>query len=102
MAAAVLLSLPALGHEGGGVAAGFTSGFLHPIQGLDHVVAMVAVGLWGGLLGAPALWLLPIAFPLVMAIGGAAGAAGVPLPGVEIGIAVSGMALGAAVAADWK
>jgi len=58
----------------------------------------VAVGLWGGILGRPAVWLLPVAFPVVMAMGGALGVRGVPLPGVEIGIAVSGLVLGVMVA----
>ena len=84
---------PALAHTGGELG-GLTSGLLHPITGLDHVVAMVAVGLWGGILRAPAIWLLPVVFPLVMALGGAAGVAGVPLPGVEAGIALSGVVLG--------
>jgi urease accessory protein len=69
-------------------------GLLHPISGLDHVVAMVAVGLWGAVLGPPALWVLPVAFPLVMAFGGLLGLLGVPIPGVEIGIAVSGLVMG--------
>jgi urease accessory protein len=59
---------------------------------------MVAVGLWGVFLGAPALWLLPVVFPLVMAAGGVIGILGVRLPGVEIGIAVSAIVLGAMVA----
>ena len=84
---------PALAHTGGELG-GLTSGLLHPITGLDHVVAMVAVGLWGGILRGAAIWLLPIVFPLVMALGGAAGVAGVPLPGVEAGIALSGVVLG--------
>ncbi|MCG8593835.1 MAG: HupE/UreJ family protein [Kiloniellales bacterium] len=81
-------------HEQTGVASGFVSGFLHPALGLDHVIAMAAVGLWG----APAVWMLPINFPLIMAAGGMLGALGVPLPFVEIGIAVSGIALGVLVA----
>ena len=85
-------------HEQTGVAGGFVSGFLHPALGLDHVIAMVAVGLWGAQLGAPAVWMLPINFPLIMAAGGMLGALGVPLPFVEIGIAVSGIALGVLVA----
>lgn len=85
-------------HTGQGVAGGFTSGFLHPIFGLDHVVAMVAVGLWGAFLGMPAIWLLPIVFPLVMAFGGALGVIGVPLPGVETWIAASAIVLGLCVA----
>jgi urease accessory protein len=75
----------------------FFSGFRHPISGLDHVVAMVAVGLWGAQLGAPAIWILPVAFPLVMAVGGMLGLLGVPLPGIELGIAASAIMLGAAV-----
>lgn len=91
-----LLASPALAHTGQG-ASGLLSGILHPLSGLDHVVAMVAVGLWGGILGKPALWQLPVAFPVIMAVAGAFGAAGVPLPGVEVGIALSGIVLGAMV-----
>ena len=65
----------ALAHDGAGVAGGFASGVLHPLLGPDHVAAMVAVGLWGAVLGAPAIWVLPVAFPLVMALGGALGVA---------------------------
>ncbi len=89
---------PAFAHEGEGLAGGFMSGLTHPIYGLDHVVAMVAVGLWGAVLGAPALWILPLVFPLVMALGGAMGVLGVALPAVEIGIAASGLVLGLMVA----
>jgi urease accessory protein len=77
---------------------GFIAGFLHPLLGWDHVVAMVAVGLWGAFLGAPAIWVLPVVFPLVMAFGGVLGVIGVPLPGVETGIALSAIVLGAMVA----
>ena len=97
--AAFALAAPlAQAHEGAGLAGGFMSGFAHPLLGWDHVVAMLAVGLWGAFLGAPALWLLPVVFPLVMAAGGALGVLGVPLPAVEIGIAVSALALGGVVA----
>ncbi len=89
----------ALAHTGENVAGGLLAGLRHPISGLDHVLAMVAVGLWGAQLGTPALWLLPVTFPVVMAIGGALGIAGVPMPAVEVGIAVSAIALGGAVAA---
>jgi urease accessory protein len=89
----------ALAHVGkGNMSGGFFSGFMHPIMGPDHVVAMVAVGLWGAQLGAPAIWVLPVTFPLVMAFGGVLGAAGVPIPGIEIGIAVSAIVLGGMVA----
>ena len=77
---------------------GFASGFTHPILGWDHVIAMVAVGLWGAFLGAPAIWALPVVFPMVMAVGGALGILGVPLPAVETGIALSGGVLGLLVA----
>ena len=97
--AAFALAAPlAQAHEGAGLAGGFMSGFAHPLLGWDHVIAMLAVGLWGAFLGAPALWLLPVVFPLVMAAGGALGVLGVPLPAVEIGIAASAIALGGVVA----
>lgn len=85
-------------HTGEGVQGGLISGFTHPLFGWDHVVAMVAVGLWGVFLGRPAIWILPVVFPLVMAFGGALGIAGVPLPAVEAGIALSGVILGLLVA----
>jgi urease accessory protein len=88
---------PAFAHAQKGEAAGFLTGFFHPISGLDHVLAMVAVGLWGAQLGAPAIWLLPVAFPMVMAVGGMLGLWGVPLPGIEYGIAASAIVLGVAV-----
>ncbi|WP_296709106.1 HupE/UreJ family protein [Rhodoblastus sp.] len=88
----------ALAHSGAGVVGGFVGGFKHPILGLDHLVAMVAVGLWGAFLGMPAIWLLPVVFPLVMAIGGAFGIAGAPLPSVETVIAISAIVLGLCVA----
>jgi urease accessory protein len=95
-----LLAPPVWAHEPAGQAAGFVSGLLHPVSGLDHVLAMVAVGLWGAQLGAPAIWLLPLTFPLMMAVGGFLGLLGVPLPGVEVGIAASAIVLGAVVAAE--
>ena len=96
-ALAMLCAQPALAHPQKGAAVGFVTGFLHPISGLDHVLAMVAVGLWGAQLGAPAIWLLPVAFPMVMAFGGMLGLMGVPIQGVEYGIAASAILLGAAV-----
>jgi len=87
-------------HPQTGSATGFMSGFEHPLSGWDHILAMVAVGLWGAQLGAPAVWALPVAFPMAMAFGGMLGLMGVPLPGVEMGIAVSALVLGAAVLAE--
>lgn len=80
--------------DAAGMSGGFSSGFTHPLFGWDHVAAMVAVGLWGAFLGRPAIWLLPVVFPLVMAFGGALGVAGVPIPAVETGIALSALILG--------
>jgi urease accessory protein len=93
-----LIALPVSAHTGEGQLGGFISGFLHPVLGWDHLVAMVAVGLWGAFLGAPAIYILPVVFPLVMTLGGAAGIVGASLPGVEIGIAVSSIVIGALVA----
>lgn len=93
----VLCMQSAFAHVQQGEAGGLLSGFLHPVSGWDHVLAMVAVGLWGAQLGAPAIWVLPVAFPLVMAMGGMLGFIGVPVPGIEIGIAASAVLLGAAV-----
>lgn len=96
----MLTPAAARAHVTGGEAAGFLAGLRHPVSGLDHVLAMVSVGIWGAQLGPPAVWLLPVAFPMMMAFGGFLGLAGVPLPGVEIGIAVSAILLGLAVARE--
>jgi urease accessory protein len=95
---ATVYGLPVLAHTSSeSTAGGFVTGFLHPVTGLDHLAAMVAVGLWGAVLGKPAIWVLPVAFPLVMALGGALGVAGVELPWVETGIAASAVVIGLAV-----
>jgi urease accessory protein len=93
----ILIASAAQAHTGEGEGGGFLSGLGHPVGGLDHIAAMVAVGLWGAQLGAPALWILPVMFPIVMAVGGLLGLLGMPVPQVEIGIAASAIALGAAV-----
>ncbi|MEJ2502238.1 MAG: HupE/UreJ family protein [Gemmatimonadota bacterium] len=98
----LLLHPAALAAHEGGAAVGFVSGLEHPISGLDHVLAMVAVGLWGAQLGQPAVWVLPVVFPVVMALGGMLGLLGVPLPGVEVGIALSAIVLGAMVLGEVK
>lgn len=90
----LLLASNVQAHSAAEIGGGFVSGLLHPVLGWDHVAAMVAVGLWGAFLGSPALWLLPVVFPLVMAFGGALGLAGIPIPSVEIGIALSALVLG--------
>ena len=93
---------PLLAHDQLGQAEGFLAGLRHPVSGLDHVFAMMAVGLWGAQLGAPALWLLPVTFPVVMAVGGFLGLVGIPLPGVEVGIAMSALLMGMLVASAAK
>jgi urease accessory protein len=81
------------GHEG----AGFVHGLLHPLGGVDHILAMVAVGLFAARLGGRALWLVPASFVTAMAVAGAAGMTGFALPHVEAGIALSILVLGAAI-----
>jgi len=102
-AAVVLFALPMplAAHEGA-TAEGLISGLYHPISGLDHVLAMVAVGIWGAQLGAPAIWVLPVTFPMVMALGGMMGLLGISLPGVEVGIGASALLLGLMVALEKK
>lgn len=85
---------PALAHEGTGLAGGFTAGFVHPLTGLDHLLAMVSVGVWGAFLGRPLVVALPVIFPSVMVLGAGAAMLGVGLPPVEIGIAASVLVLG--------
>jgi urease accessory protein len=95
----LLVPLAAFAHEQNvSAGVGFATGFLHPIRGIDHVLAMFAIGLWGAQLGMPGIWVLPVAFPMVMAFGGALGIAGVLLPGTEIAIALSVISLGAVIA----
>jgi len=96
----LLLLMPstAAAHTGTGNVGGLISGMKHPVSGLDHIVAMVAVGIWGAFIGGRAMWLLPVVFPVVMAFGGGLGVINFPLPGIETGIAVSAIALGAMVA----
>lgn len=95
---ALAMPLTAGAHTETSLVGGFLSGFTHPLTGLDHMVAMFAVGLWGAFLGARAIWTLPVVFPVVMALGGAAGVLGTPLPAVETGIALSAGLLGLLVA----
>lgn len=97
-ATAILLPTAASAHTGVGAAVGFVHGFVHPVSGIDHVLAMVAVGIFAANLGGRALWAVPAAFVSVMALGGALGMAGVAVPFVEMGIAASVIVLGIAVA----
>lgn len=84
-------------HEGGH-ASGFSAGLAHPVSGADHLLAMIAVGLWAAMLGGRALWALPLAFVGAMLAGGVAGFVGLPLPGVEPMILASVVLLGAMAA----
>jgi len=101
-AALTLAPATAFAHTGVGDTHGFMHGFMHPVGGLDHVLAMVAVGLFAAMLGGRALWLVPAAFVAMMGVGGLVGVNGVELPFVEIGIAASVIVIGAAVALRLK
>jgi urease accessory protein len=98
---ATLFLLPTLAHAhtGHGATSGFFNGAGHPISGLDHVLVMIAVGLWAAQMGGRAVWAVPTAFVAVMALGGALGMGGVGLPFVEQGILLSVVALGMLIAA---
>jgi urease accessory protein len=96
--AGLLLAGPAAAHAGTGLRGGVVSGFLHPLSGADHLLAMVSVGLWGAFLGRPLIYALPVIFPTVMVAGAAMGMLGVPAPPVEIGIAISVLVLGLCIA----
>jgi urease accessory protein len=98
----LVAATPAFAHVQPGQAQGLLTGLLHPVSGLDHVLAMISVGLWGAQLGPPALWLLPVTFPMVMAIGGFLGLVGLHVPGVEVGIALSVVLLGLMVALEGR
>jgi urease accessory protein len=92
------MAAPAFAHTGVGPVHDLTHGFLHPLGGLDHILAMVAVGLYAAQLGGRSLWLLPATFVGTMILGGVAGYAGAALPMVEQGIGVSVIAMGALIA----
>jgi urease accessory protein len=97
-ALAVLAASPAAAHVGAGAVSGFSAGFTHPLFGADHLLAMVTVGLWAGLVGGRALWAWPLAFVAVMLGGGVLGITGVSLPFVEPAILASVIVLGATAA----
>jgi len=94
----VLAAVTALVHQGRAAGGGFVTGFLHPHFGWNQVAAMVAEGLRRAFFGQPAIQVLPVAFPLVMAAGGALALAGVGVPAVEVGIAASALIVGLMVA----
>jgi urease accessory protein len=97
---ATLFALPAAAASHVVASGGFASGFSHPLLGLDHLIAMVAVGLLSVQIGGRAIWTVPASFVVVIGLGGALGLAGIPLPQVEGAIALSVFALGLAIAAE--
>ncbi|KJE34343.1 urease accessory protein [Thalassospira sp. HJ] len=97
-ALSVLVATPALAHTGAGTVSGLASGFGHPMGGLDHLLAMIAVGILASQQGGKAIWLLPVSFVAMMVVGGALGVAGVAMPFVELGIVGSVIVLGAVIA----
>jgi urease accessory protein len=97
----LLSCVSAAAHETVGTLDGFASGFEHPLFGADHFLAMFAIGLWGAQMGGSSMWTLPITFPLIMVVGGIAGMAGLDIPFVELGIAVSVISLGTAIIFAW-
>ena len=100
----VLIGCPsiALAHAQSGEGSSLLTGFLHPLAGIDHILAMLAVGMWGAQLRGDAIWVLPVAFPLVMALGAVAGLLGFPMLPIEPGIAASVIALGGAIAMNFR
>jgi urease accessory protein len=97
--APLVIPTHASAHTSENLAGGFVAGFSHPLAGADHLFAMVAVGLWGAILGRPLLVLLPVIFPTVMALGAVAAIARLPGPPIELGIALSVLILGLGIAA---
>jgi urease accessory protein len=98
----LLLPIPASAHIGTGLPGGFESGFIHPFTGMDHLLAMIAVGLWGTFLGRPLIYVLPVVFPVMMVVGAILGMFVIPLPPVEVGIALSVLVLGGCIALSLK
>ncbi|QUX90744.1 urease accessory protein UreJ [Marinomonas sp. A3A] len=97
VAASVLASGSVLAHPGHEQASSFMTGFAHPMGGLDHLLAMVAIGLWAASIGGRALWAIPVAFVVTMLLGGGLAVAGLNVPFVEQGILLSVIILGALV-----
>lgn len=100
---AILLAVPNLAYAhvmpGGG---GFMSGFSHPVLGLDHLLAMLSVGILSAQMGGKAIWKVPLTFVLVMLVGGILGIKGIEIFSVELGIAISVFALGISITTEKK
>jgi len=97
--AALFLPTVAHAHVGIGETTGFSHGFGHPLSGLDHICAMIAVGLWAAQMGGRAIWAVPLTFVSVMAFGGTLGMMHVHIPFIETGIILSVLTLGVFIAA---
>ncbi len=102
VSALAFVASPSFAHTGAALQGGFASGFMHPLTGADHLLAMVSVGIWGAFLGRPLIVALPVIFPTVMAVGGVMGMLGVPMPPIEIGVGLSVLVLGLAIAAAFR
>src|SRR5438477_118381 len=92
----------AFAHPAGGAIRGFAGGLAHPFGGLDHLCAMIGIGLWAAQRGGRAIWLMPLAFLVVMALGGLLGMLAISIPFVETGIVASVLILGILIAAAVK
>jgi urease accessory protein len=102
---AILLTLvptAAFAHTGAGYAHGFADGLVHPLGGLDHILAMVTVGVLAWQLGGRAIWLLPASFLALLVVGGVLALAGGSLPWVQVGIAASVIVFGIMVTLGTK
>ncbi|MDD2914942.1 MAG: HupE/UreJ family protein [Gallionella sp.] len=100
IAAGALLPSFAYAHVGVGEASGFMHGLMHPVGGLDHICAMIAVGLWAAQMGGRSIWAVPLTFVSVMVLGGVLGMMGIALPFAEQGIVLSVLILGVLIAAS--
>lgn len=102
LCAIFLLPISALAHTGAGQSTGFSAGFIHPAGGADHLLAMLAVGLWAAQMGGRAAWAVPGAFVSMMVAGGVLGISGVHVPYIEAGILVSVLVLGVLIAGAFR
>lgn len=102
--AVVGLFLPsiAFAHTGVGETAGLIHGLSHPLSGIDHLLAMIAIGIWAAQMGGRALWVVPTTFVAVMVLGSLLGLANIALPWVEVGIVLSVLVLGGLIAGDLR
>lgn len=101
-AALCLLPISALAHTGAGQSTGFSAGFIHPAGGADHLLAMIAVGLWAAQMRGSAVWAVPGTFVFMMIAAGALGMSGVYVPYIEAGVLASVLVLGVLVAGAFK